>query len=209
MGRTPRVSRDQVLHAAREAFVDGGYAGTTLADIATRLGVSPAALLRHAPTKQALFQAAMGRAPEHDLRPLAFLEEVAGSEDPIVVLRRVADVFLPFIQERLREVVSLYLHSRRETGVLLLPFDPAIRPTPPQRNLNYLANYLRRARRAGRIRVADPYAAAAVFMASLHSYVFLHEVVQALEKPIPIETYVETLLDIWARGALAGRRKLR
>jgi len=115
------------------------------------------------------------------------------------------------IVERLREAVSLYLFAKKVPGVgsIPLPFDPAARPTPPQRNLNYLENYLARARRAGRIRVSDPYAAAAVFMASLHSYVFLHEVMQALDRPIPVDRYVDTLLEIWEGGAMVSRRKAR
>ncbi|HXM75808.1 MAG TPA: helix-turn-helix domain-containing protein, partial [Thermoanaerobaculia bacterium] len=63
MGRPAKIRREEVLAAAREAFDTGGFEGTTLADISGRLGVSPAALLRHAPTKQALFTAAMGTTP--------------------------------------------------------------------------------------------------------------------------------------------------
>src|SRR4030095_8460560 len=109
MGRTARVHREEVLAAARAGFLEGGYAGTTLAQIGARLGVSPAALLRHAPSKQALFDQAMGLPAERDLHPLAFLEGVESGADPRAVLRRVGQVFVPFIQERLREVVSLYL----------------------------------------------------------------------------------------------------
>ena len=209
MGRTARVRRDQVLAAAREAFLEGGYAGTTLAEIGGRVGVSPAAILRHAPTKKALFQAALGLAPDRDLHPLAFLEGVDGAEDPRAILRRVAEVFIPFIQERLREVVALYLHSRARfdrNSPLPLPFDPREKPTPPQRNINSLAGYLRRAKRSGRMRLTDPYAAAAVFLGSLHSYVFLTEVARALEEPLPVERFVDSLLQIWERGALRPGR---
>ena len=45
MGRTARVSRKDVLDAARETFVEQGYEGARLSDIAARLGVSAAALL--------------------------------------------------------------------------------------------------------------------------------------------------------------------
>jgi TetR/AcrR family transcriptional regulator, mexJK operon transcriptional repressor len=205
MGRPALVTRDQVLAAAREAFVDGGYAGTTLAEISGRLGVSPAALLRHAPTKRALFSEAMGQSPQRDLRPLEFLEKVKGSADPRHVLRRVAEVFVPFIQERLREAVSLWVFSKKVPGVgsLPLPFDPRERPTPPQRNLKYLERYLRRAKRARRVRVADPYAAAAVFIGSLHSYVFLQEVMNAFEKPISLDRFLDSLLEVWTRGAVS------
>ena len=47
MGRPARVNRGQVLSAAREAFVERGYEGATLSDIAGRVGVSAAALLRN------------------------------------------------------------------------------------------------------------------------------------------------------------------
>ena len=46
MGRPARVTREQVLRAAREAFSESGYHGTTLAAIGARVGISPAALLR-------------------------------------------------------------------------------------------------------------------------------------------------------------------
>jgi AcrR family transcriptional regulator len=50
MGRRPRVTRDEVFRAAREAFAERGYEGTTLTAIGSRLNVSAAALLRLAPS---------------------------------------------------------------------------------------------------------------------------------------------------------------
>lgn len=209
MGRTARVHREDVLAAARAGFLEGGYAGTTLAQIAARLGVSPAALLRHAPTKQALFDQAMGLPAGRDLHPLAFLESVPGDADPGATLRRVGQIFVPFIRERLREVVAMYLHRRSGPGTLPLPFDPNERPTPPQRNLRSLAGYLRRARRAGRMRIADPYAAAAAYLGSLHSYVFLSEVAGAFEEDVSQERFLKTLLEVWTAGSIArpGKKK--
>ncbi|HEY4346174.1 MAG TPA: helix-turn-helix domain-containing protein, partial [Gaiellaceae bacterium] len=112
MGRTPRVTREQVLAAARETFVEHGFAGTTLAEIGSRLSVSPAALFRHAPTKAALFLAAMGQ-PEPDLLPLEFLEEYDGTEDPRIVLRRVGEVFIPFLEARIRGLVARWVYFKR------------------------------------------------------------------------------------------------
>jgi hypothetical protein len=88
-----------------------------------------------------------------------------------------------------------------------LPFDPAARPTPPQKNLKYLEDYLRRAARRGRLRLRDPRAAALAFLATLHSYVFLQHVMEILEEPMPLEDYLDTVLDIWARGAIVAGRK--
>ena len=50
MGRRPLITRDEVLQASREAFAERGFDGTTLASIAARLGVSPAALKACVPT---------------------------------------------------------------------------------------------------------------------------------------------------------------
>jgi hypothetical protein len=32
---------------------------------------------------------------------------------------------------------------------------------------------------------------------------------EVLEKPMPVERYLETVLDIWTRGAIVTRRKTR
>jgi TetR/AcrR family transcriptional repressor of mexJK operon len=215
MGRSPRVTRDQVLAAARETFVEHGFAGATLAEIGSRLSISPAALLRHAPTKEALFVASMGQ-PDPDLLPLEFLEEYDGSEDPRAVLRRVGEVFIPFLETRIRELVARWVYFQRASGAspnvkvvpgvgrIPLPFDPSQRPTPPQRNFRLLVDYFRRAGRRGQIRMKDPRAAALAFLATLHSYVFMQQVMQILEEPLPVGEYLDTVVDVWTRGIVAG-----
>lgn len=226
MGRNPRVTRDEVLAAARETFVEHGFAGATLADIGARLSVSPAALLRHAPSKEALFHAAMGQ-PDPDLLPLEFLEGYDGTEDPRPILRRVGEVFIPFLETRIRGLVArwVYFKSAPEAarafksapegafktvpgvGKIPLPFDPSQRPTPPQKNFRFLEGYLRRAGRRGRIRVKDHRAAALAFLATLHSYVFMQQVMQILEKPLPVDDYLDTVVDVWARGVVLDPKR--
>ena len=210
MGRTARVTREQVLAAARETFVERGYEGATLAGIGAKLAVSPAALLRHAPNKRALFLACMSPA-EPDLTPLTFLEELDGSEDPRKILRRVAETMVPFLEARIRQIVARWVYFKTIPGVgpVPLPFDPAARPTPPQRNLRFLEDYMRRATRRGRLAVSNPRAAAFAFFATVHSFVFLQHVVEALEKPMPLDEYLETVLDVWTRGAVAPAVKGR
>jgi AcrR family transcriptional regulator len=205
MGRTARVTREQVLHAARETFVDRGFEGATLAAIAAKVGVSPAALLRHARTKRDLFVACMG--PERDdLLPLGFLDQASGEEDPAGVLRRVAETMVPFLEEKLRATVARFVYFKSVGGVgkVPLPFDPGVRPTPPQRNLKLLEDYFRRAVRHGRLSVSNPRAAALSFLATVHSYVFMQAVLQVLEKPLPLSEYVDTVIEVWTRGAIAA-----
>jgi len=208
MGRTARVTREQVLHAARETFVDRGFEGATLAAIAAKVGVSPAALLRHARTKRDLFVACMG-AERDDMLPLAFLEQASGGEDPAVVLRRVAETMVPFLEEKLRATMARFVYFKSVEGVgrVPMPFDPGVRPTPPQRNLKLLEDYFRRAVRHGRIRVSNPRATALAFLATIHSYVFMQAVLQVLEKPLPLSEYVDAVLEVWTRGAIAPATK--
>jgi len=209
MGRTARVTREQVLEAARETFVDRGYEGATLAAIASKVGVSPAALLRHARNKRDLFVACM-RPEKDDMLPLGFLEPLSGDEDPASVLRRVAETMVPFLEEKLRATMARFVYFKAVGGVgkVPLPFDPGVRPTPPQRNLRLLEDYFRRAVSRGRLRVSNPRAAALAFLATIHSYVFMQAVLQVLEKPLPLAEYVDTVIEVWTDGAIrpAGKR---
>jgi AcrR family transcriptional regulator len=210
MGRRPLRSRQEVLAAARAEFAKRGYEGATLAAIARRVGLSPAALLRHAPTKEALFAAAMAPV-EGDLPlPMDELTRVPADADPRRVLRRLGEAFVPFIEARLGEVIAAWLRARSHGDpdvaeglpAQLLPFDPRQSPNPPQRAVALLENYLRRAARAGRIRVRDPRAAALAFVGSLHSYVFLHRLVRVFDPPLPLPVFLDTLLDVWTVGAI-------
>src|SRR5215813_2530013 len=99
MGRPPRIRRDQILDTARRVFAAKGFAAATLADIAGELHVTPAALLRHVDSKDALFAEAMRSGPAVEL-PAAIAELAAtpGDADPRVVLRRLASEFIPFVE---------------------------------------------------------------------------------------------------------------
>lgn len=210
MGRRERVTREQVLAQARRSFAERGFDGTTLADIAARLSVSPAALLRHAPTKQALFECAMDSEPPGQALPTDFLAGVSLSEDPIRVLRRLAREFVPFIELKIGENIARFLQARteEEARTIRLPFDPRNKSSPPTRAIEALEVYLRRARAAKKITVRNPRAAALAFLGSLQSYIFFHRVLR-IEPRIPLDAYLETVIDIWRHGALRARKTAR
>ena len=193
-----------MLTEARRAFSERGFEGTTLADIGARLGVSPAALLRHAPSKQALFHVAME--PEAgEALPTDFLESAPAGEDPAKVLLRLARQFIPFIEQKMGENIARFLRPRteEEARTIRLPFDPRKKTAPPLRAIRALEIYLRRAGEAGSVSVRSPRAAALAFLGSLQSYVFLHRVLH-IEPPVPLEGYLGTVLDIWKNGAIRG-----
>jgi AcrR family transcriptional regulator len=201
MGRRPRVTREVVLKAAREAFAERGYEGTTLAAISGRVGLSPAALLRHAPSKEALFAAAMApEGAEGESLPMEFLGTVPGTADPKTVLRRMAEAFVPFFERKIGADLVRFLHAPplgNPGGC-----DPADLAKTRRKGLTIVADYMRRASRAGRLDIRDPEAAAMAFMGSLVSYVFLHRVARIFDPPLPLDRYLDDLMAIWTRGAI-------
>jgi len=93
MGRRPLVTSEQVYREARKQFAERGFHSVRLADIGDALGISAAAVLRHASTKEELMSRAM--APLHsDISvPLKDLE-LDATKDPQLVLRRLAKEFV-------------------------------------------------------------------------------------------------------------------
>jgi AcrR family transcriptional regulator len=212
VGRRPKVERAEVLTAARQLFGERGFEGTTLTAIAAKVGVSPAALLRHAPTKQELFEAAMAGPTGPIAVPLEFLSEVdARREDPADVLRRMGEIFVPFLDQIVGQTVALWMRTNAlavdDPERVPLLFDRGQKPTPPQRALALVESYLRRATRAKRLRVKDARAAAVGLVGALQAYVLLHRVARAVDPPLPLGRYLDTLVDVWARGLGAPARK--
>lgn len=204
MGRPAIIRRERLLEAARGVFARKGFEAATLADIAAELKVTAAAVLRHFPTKQALFEAAMQARPIELPDFIIELATVDPSTDPRVVLRRVAEQFVPFVQRTLAENLAVYMFSRAQTS-LVLPFDPRDPDTPPRKGLKVVTEYFRRAQAAGVLRVREPRAAALLFMGSLQSYVFLHQVLH-VSPAYPLPDYIDALIDLWTEGAFGGSR---
>lgn len=203
MGRPPRISRNEVLECARRTFAAKGFEATTLADIAHQLGVTPAAILRHFDSKQALFRESMRST--WDLPPCVFeLRDADAASDPRVVLRTFAEQWVQFAQKTIAQSIALQLHERSQR-TLVLPFEPGSADSPPRRGFPIVVDYFRRAKKAGVICVGDLRAAALMFMSSLVGYVFIHEVVQATPEPYPLPAYIDALIDLWSHGGIATK----
>jgi len=108
---TPPSSRRMLL-AAIDAFAEQGYHATTTRDIATRAGLSPAALYMHYPSKSALL-AQISRIG-HDAA-LTLVVSAAGTDDGAAVprLRRVVARFVAWHAEhhRVARVVQYELNA--------------------------------------------------------------------------------------------------
>ncbi len=201
MGRPPRIDRGILLETARRIFMAKGYASTTLADIAGELAVTPAAILRHVDSKQALFAEAMSTSTVDPPACILDLATTDAAEDPRPVLRRIAREFVPFARAVLASRIVMEMHERAHPA-LVLPFRPDDTSNPARRGIPILIDYFRRAGEAGTIRIADPQAAALLFIGSLHSYVIFHELIR-LTPVYPLDRYIDALLDLWTSGGIA------
>lgn len=67
------TTRAKLLDAAEDALLDRGYAALTLADVASRAGVTTGAVQRHFSTKQGLLLAVFDRAADRQLEATARL----------------------------------------------------------------------------------------------------------------------------------------
>ncbi|HEX8155094.1 MAG TPA: TetR/AcrR family transcriptional regulator [Thermoanaerobaculia bacterium] len=201
MGRPPRITRQQVLDAARNAFTARGFDGTTLADIGAELGVSAAAILRYADSKQSLFDEAMSSGDLIQPPPAVLeLAHVDPGADPRIVLRRVAEGVVPFITGIIASRFVIAMRENKTRAAIDLPFDPTA-DNPPRRAAMLLASYFAKANAAGVMHVRDPRAAALLFIGALQSYVFFHQILK-VQPAYPLPDYIDALLDLWTNGAI-------
>jgi AcrR family transcriptional regulator len=108
--KLPESSR-RMIEAAIDAFADRGYHATTTRDIATRVGLSPAALYVHFPSKQALL--AQISVSGHEAALELVERSVAGPADPLGKLRAVMAAFSSWYAQYhlVARVVQQELHA--------------------------------------------------------------------------------------------------
>ena len=155
---TPKgeARRQRLLAAAREVFLDKGYAGASVNDIVARAGGSLSTLYKLFGNKEGLFTAALeaqassvwcrlGQAGERP--PQEVLEELA---------RDLIDMALPNANIRLIRGIAAEAERAPELGALFLDHGP-------DRTRRELADYLRDQHARGKLVVKDPRTSAGLF----------------------------------------------
>ncbi len=86
------VTATRILDAAEELFAERGYAGTTLRDVAGRVGVRNPSIYNHFAGKEALYQAVLERVVGPVLESLSELVEAGPDADRGQVITRTMEV---------------------------------------------------------------------------------------------------------------------
>ena len=121
MGRPPAAeagdTRAAVLNAALLLFARHGFGGTSVRAIARVVRVSEAALYRHLPSKQALFDEVLQRADGGLLASqLSGMDAALADRDPPTFLRATAEVLLRgWDQPPARQIASVVARALGET----------------------------------------------------------------------------------------------
>ncbi|MEH1943868.1 MAG: TetR/AcrR family transcriptional regulator [Nostoc sp.] len=202
MARTPRITNQQILEAARQVFLQQGFGASTL-EIAQQAGISEASIFKRFSTKEELFFAAMG-IPEKPLW-VSGLESLSGKGNLKENLIEVCLQILEFHRQVLPRLMML--RSRGNA----LPELGGKEPRPMQ-DVKVLTAFLEREIEQDRLRPCDPQTVAHILLGSLMNYIFLEQISSQLSIPtaeLPLHSgdrvtevspFVQSLVDIVWQG---------
>lgn len=192
MARPRTISDAQLLSAAREVFVEQGFAATT-ASIAVRAGVSEGTLFKRFSTKEDLFAAALGLT-DYGVWRAGLLDSV-GQGEVQRNLERAALALLDEANERIQNLMAVFSRGT----------DPSHNPMmqklndPGQGDENTLMRYLQAEMELGRIRPLDAGVSAVVLAGALAA--FIHR--ECMPRPLQEQTvridrgrFVRGLMDV-------------
>lgn len=153
--------RGAIVDAARELFLQRGYAGTSMDDIAARAAVSKQTVYKHFADKQRLFAALItGDIAHLDASTQALADAMPDSQDIEQDLRGFARQFLAYVMQP---------HLLRMRRVLIGEADrfpelaQAWYASGPERSFAMFAQWFEALNRRGLLRVDDPMLAAQHF----------------------------------------------
>lgn len=197
MARTPSITDEEILEAARAVFFEHGFQAPT-AEVARRAGISEGTIFRRFPTKHDLFVAAMGIPSKPQ-----WIETVTQFQDDDAPIRqrltRLAGEILDFFDDLLPKV-SLVMGSGTHPHDIFEGFDEP----PPVSGLKALTHFFHREQRAGRIRPCDAEVAARMFLGMLHNFAFAEITGINDYLPMPRPTFIRGAVENLLRGLEAA-----
>jgi AcrR family transcriptional regulator len=197
--RRPRLDaetrRGQILSIALECFAENGFNGTTTREVATRAGITEAALYRYYPSKDALYAEIIDR-KTREPAVLEALLPVAAAEDDEAVFAGLARAICERGDADPAFLRILFFTSLEGHALATPYFDSRVRSLR-----EFLTGYLARRMDSGALRRMDPALAARAFLGMVFDHLITCAVFrQRNAYPQPIEEVVETFVSIFLAG---------
>lgn len=187
--------RQEILNAAREAFLARGYAATTIDSIASKVAISPALIYKHFDGKPALFASIV----EEGLDRLR--EELAGAAarhaNANDALRALGDAYYHFYREQgdYFNVLNFYDHVHGQT-----PFPHPYREKIQQKVtacLRVVADVLEQGQRRRELRRHDAWQTANVFWGAFNGILLLDAHGKTKLTQTKLAPLLEQLMDMY------------
>jgi AcrR family transcriptional regulator len=191
--------RDQILDAAMQCFASSGFRGTTTREIASRVGITEAALYRHFASKESLYTAIIERkmgGPEAE----SGLEDAAARGDDAAVFGGLARRLIERVDAD-PAFIRILLFTALEGHMLAEPFFAS----RVLKLREFLTGYIARRIDEGAFRRADPRLAARAFLGTVVDYVNVRVVFPQPEMHgYSTDEVVETFVSLFLRGIEAA-----
>lgn len=172
------AKREAIVEAAAEVFLEAGFEGASMTQIAARAGGSKRTLYGYFPSKEELFVAVVHSVAEKSIQPIfdALLET---TEDLPTALQRFGEDTLGFLcSEQSLQMWRTIIGVAGRSDIGLLFFE-----TGPKKGMQLMAGFLQRQMDLGRLRQADPVAAARHLSGLLESETLMPCLLGVLKAP--------------------------
>ncbi|HEU5018827.1 MAG TPA: TetR/AcrR family transcriptional regulator [Pseudolabrys sp.] len=200
--RAPHAARDLILKAATEAFVEHGFSGTSIEQIAARSGVSKPTIYSHFDSKEALFVAILNSVCDSFVEPI--LGPGADAEELSGILLKIAARYTRAV---LRPDI-IALHRLFVAEAERFP-EPSRRyfEVGPERVHRTLADFFKLRMGRGEIRQCDPLVLAELFAALVLGPMRARQLF-ALDKEVDwarVDSYSRDAVALFLEGCRAGK----
>jgi AcrR family transcriptional regulator len=166
--RESTETRDRILDAARDLFVELGYDATSMRAIAERIEYTPTAIYHHFESKEALLSELCAQ----DFRALGYaFQRIGRIEDPVERIERSGRAYVEFALEHPKQYEFMFMVTRP-------PHDHSVGPVkgdPSEDAYAFLREATAEAIASGRFRdgFSDPDQVAQILWGTLHGLISL------------------------------------
>jgi AcrR family transcriptional regulator len=196
---TPRgeLRKDLLLDAARQIFLEKGYAGTSIDEVVQRTGGSKASVYKYFGSKEGLFAEMFTQGCQTFLATLAIPNELSDNLEQ--TLTQFAErVLVAFVNpERIAMIRALAAEASRFPDLAEMAYN-----TGPKHGLGLLADFLQRHHQAGMINCPHPDIAAIQFMEMIKGHVQWRALLglPAFPDHLNREDYIKEAIRVFLRG---------